>query len=146
MDRQPQTAFHILDIRSNPYPSTTTFLLPPALSLPPSPELLIPNPSISLWPDPYWAVQHPPMVVTAGDSQRERRVFVLYKFTPLIPPIPPPSTQHFPVHPSLSAKRASKSFYPSYPTHPGGLMELWGDGGVFICRVMNTSRPMNIEH
>ena len=81
----------------------------------------------------------PPMVVTAGDSQRERRVFVLYKFYPP-PPFHPTSNTISPALPCpsvLISKAAIKILLPLPPTHPGGLMELWGrDSEAFFCRVI----------
>ena len=76
----------------------------------------------------------PAMVVTAGDSQRERRVFVLYKFYPP-PPFHPTSNTISPALPCpsvLISKAAIKILLPLPPTHPGGLMELWGTGGIYL--------------
>ena len=95
------------------------------------------------------------MVVTAGDSQRERRVFVLYKFYPP-PPFHPTSNTISPALPCpsvLISKAAIKILLPLPPTHPGGLMELWGTGGIYLKSwtnrdrwVRNTSTPINIGH
>ena len=101
-----------------PHPCTT-FLHPSPLL---SPSTRVTHPlsiNFTMAADPWWTLQHPPMVATAGDSQRERRVFVLYKFTQH-----PPTTS-----PSIRPYQQSghqNPFTPPTPTHPGGLMELWG--------------------